>query len=70
VTALVLALAWPAAPAWAVALVFWTLPAVVIGGAEARRGRTIDALPLIVLTWLRWTAAGVALVSQIFRRAH
>ncbi|MEI8351999.1 MAG: glycosyltransferase [bacterium] len=70
VTALVLALAWPATPAWAVALVFWPLPAVVIGGVEARRGRTIDAIPLIVLTWLRWTAAGVALVSQILSRVH
>lgn len=70
VAACVLALAWPAAPVWAAALVFWILPAVVIGGAEARLGRTIDALPLIVLTWLRWTAAGVALVSQILRRAY
>lgn len=55
--------------AWTIALLLWPLPAVVIGGSEARTGRTVDALPLIVLTWLRWTAAGVALVSQLLRRA-
>lgn len=70
VVALPLALVWPASPAWAVCLLVWPLPAVIIGGAEARRGRIIDALPLIVLTWLRWTAAGVALVAQILRRAY
>jgi GT2 family glycosyltransferase len=68
VAAVVLALGWPFSPAWLAALLLWPLPAVVIGGAEARRGRIVDALPLIVLTWLRWTAAGVALVSQILRR--
>ncbi|MEI6562934.1 MAG: glycosyltransferase [bacterium] len=74
--ALVLVLGWSASPAWAIAILLWLLPAVVIGGAEARRVRTIDAVPLIVLTWLRWTAAGIALVSQILhavicrRNAH
>jgi len=65
-TALVMVLGWSASPAWWVAILLWLLPAVVIGGADARLVRTIDAVPLIVLTWLRWTAAGMALVSQIF----
>ena len=66
--ALVLVVGWPSSLVWLVALLLWPLPAVVIGGAEARRGKAVDALPLILLTWLRWMAAGVALVSQIFRR--
>ncbi len=66
--ALVLVVGWSSSLAWLVALLLWPLPAVVIGGAEARRGKAVDALPLILLTWLRWMAAGVALVSQILRR--
>jgi GT2 family glycosyltransferase len=74
--AFVLALLWPASPAWLAALLLWPMPAAVIGLAENGQGRTIDAFRLIVLTWLRWTTSGVALVRQILqgvffrRKAH
>jgi glycosyltransferase involved in cell wall biosynthesis len=67
--ALVLAIGWPGSWAWLAALLLWPLPAVAIGWSETRSRRTLTVFPLMGLTWLRWTAAGVALVSQILRGA-
>jgi glycosyltransferase involved in cell wall biosynthesis len=65
--ALALALGGAAVPVWLTTLLLWPLPAVVIGGAESLSGKAVDAVPLIVLTWARWTASGVALVNQVLR---
>lgn len=59
------------APLWAgVAAVAWGLPAAWLTARETGLGALRLALPLFLLTWLRWNAAGAALVVQGLRGGH
>ena len=45
----------------------WILPSAIIALVEVGLKRPAGVLPLFVLTWLRWHAAGFALLREIFR---
>jgi glycosyltransferase involved in cell wall biosynthesis len=46
-------------------LLLWMGPSAAIAWARRTSGRPTDAVLLFLLTWLRWHAAGVALVWQV-----
>ena len=58
-------------PFWVyVAALVWLFPAMVLTVKETGFGKLRMAPPLFLLTWLRWNAAGVALVVQLIRGGH